>query len=78
MEIASLKGKAQSSKEVKLEPRRSDSGSFSSVYEDDKVVERLFHASRISSVASKIGFQKSLDKASNLPRIDRVAFTRDF
>lgn len=45
---------------------------------DDKVVECLFHASRIPSVASKIGFQKRLDKASNLFRIDRVAFTRDF
>lgn len=47
-------------------------------FHDDKVVERLFHASRISNVASKIGFQKRLDKASNLFRIDRVAFTRDF
>lgn len=30
-----------------------------------KVVECLFHASRISSVASKIGFRKRLDRASN-------------
>ena len=34
-----------------------------------EVVERLFHAFWISSVVSKIGFQK---------RLDKVAFTRDF
>lgn len=32
-------------------------------FHDDKVVERLFHASRIFNTASKIGFQKRLDKA---------------
>ena len=45
---------------------------------DEMVVERLFHAFRISNTVSKIGFQKRLDKASNLLRIDRVVFTRDF
>ncbi len=60
-----------------MEPFCSDFSSCDWLH-DDKVVECLFHASRISNVASKIGFQKRLDKASNLFRIDRVAFTRDF
>jgi len=60
-----------------LEPFCSDFSSCDWLH-DDKVVERLFYASRISNAASKIGFQKRLDKASDLFRIDSVAFTRDF
>jgi len=36
--------------------------SFCDWLHDDKVVERLFHDSRISSAASKIGFQKRLEE----------------